>query len=143
MARLPQKLLAHPRGGALAVIGHIDRAWSWSFQSDDGTAQTGDFRMILNSLMAGDRIGQATDQFNGNWGALSTEIADTFQQVKTQGRKLSPANSHSCGTSGWPVTTQGTTSFSATRRCGFVWTPGTVLPISNPCLSFPRQSSMS
>jgi hypothetical protein len=90
MARLPSKLLAHPGGGALAVLGHIDRAWSWSFQSDDGTAQTGDFRMILNALMSGDRIGQATDRFNGNWGALSVGIADLLQQIKTKSRKLSP-----------------------------------------------------
>lgn len=60
LAQLPRKLLAHPESGALAVLGHIDRAWGWSFESDNGTAQNGDFRMILNGLMAGNRIGQAT-----------------------------------------------------------------------------------
>lgn len=90
VARLPQKLLAHPGGGALAVVGHIDRAWAWSFQSEDGTAQAGDFRMILNAIMSGDRIGQATDRFNTNWAALSTGIAETLEQMQVAGRVLPP-----------------------------------------------------
>ncbi len=92
LAQLPRKLLAHPEGGALAVLGHIDRAWGWSFESDNGTAQNGDFRMILNSLMAGNRIGQATDQFNTNWAALSTGIAETLQQMQNGERTLSGDN---------------------------------------------------
>jgi hypothetical protein len=33
VAALPRRLLAHPNGSALAVIGHIDRAWGFSIQS--------------------------------------------------------------------------------------------------------------
>ena len=33
IAALPRRLLTHPNGSALAVIGHIDRAWGFSIQA--------------------------------------------------------------------------------------------------------------
>ncbi len=90
LSSLPRKLLSHSDGGALAVVGHIDRAWGYSFASDNGTAQNGDFRMILNNLMSGVRIGHATDKFNTNWGALSHEISDLMRDVQNGDRVLSP-----------------------------------------------------
>ena len=73
ISRLPQRLLSHPNGGALAVLAHVDRAWTTSFQTDAGKPQSTDFRMVINRLMNGDRIGHATDQFNAVWAAQLVE----------------------------------------------------------------------
>ena len=75
-SRLPQGLLAHPNGGALAVFAHIERAWSYSFQDDRSASQLNGFRDVLRALMRGERIGQATDAFNFKWASLSTALAD-------------------------------------------------------------------
>lgn len=75
-SRLPQKLLSHPQGGALAGLAHIERAWAYSFQGQRGGPQIQGFRDVLGRLLRGERIGQATDMFNLRWAALSTELAD-------------------------------------------------------------------
>ncbi|MDQ1922304.1 C25 family cysteine peptidase [Massilia pseudoviolaceinigra] len=79
-SRLPQTLMALPQGGVLASLGHVDRAWASSFQSERGVAQTQGFRDVLGLLMAGQRIGHATNQFNGQWGVLSTELVNMLQE---------------------------------------------------------------
>lgn len=63
VAALPQRLLA---AGALAVIGHVDRAWSYSFSEPElgVRAQSQAFEDVLRRLMDGGRVGFATDQFN-------------------------------------------------------------------------------
>ncbi len=76
LARLPQELLSHPNGGALAVLGHIDRAWSSSYSSEKGGPQINGFRSVMTRLMAGNRVGHATDRFNQRWATLSIELAE-------------------------------------------------------------------
>jgi hypothetical protein len=75
IARLPQALLSHPRGGALAVLAHIERAWAYSFRSDSGIGQIQGFQEVICRLLAGQRIGSATDTFNMRWAGLSTQVA--------------------------------------------------------------------
>jgi hypothetical protein len=76
-ARLPQRLLAK---GALAVLAHIDRAWSFSFQTDRGLSQIQDFRSVMELLLAGDRIGQAVDGFNRRWSVLGVELQGLVEE---------------------------------------------------------------
>ncbi len=81
MGRLPQVLLAHPEGGALAVLAHIDRAWAYSFRSGN-QGQIQGFRDVVGRIMRGARLGMATDQFNIRWAALSTELSEVLDQVR-------------------------------------------------------------
>ena len=78
LSRLPQALLAHRGGGALAVVCHVERAWAYSFQSSRGGPQVQGFRDVLSRTFRGDRLGCAMDQFNTRWAALSTELADVL-----------------------------------------------------------------
>jgi hypothetical protein len=75
ISRLPQKLLAHPNGGALAALAHVERAWAYSFQGARG-GQVQGFRDVIGRLLRGERIGQATDTFNMRWAALSAELSE-------------------------------------------------------------------
>jgi hypothetical protein len=79
IARLPQAMLAHEGGGALASLGHIDRAWAFTFISDRSKGQAQGIRDVLTRIMRGDRIGYATDQFNIRWAALSTDLSESLQ----------------------------------------------------------------
>ncbi len=79
VAQLPQQLLAR---GALAVLGHVDRAWSYSFSQDNLPSQTQRFESVIGQLMRGDRLGLATDQFNSVQGALAVRLAELQSQSK-------------------------------------------------------------
>lgn len=73
---LPQALLAHPKGSALAVIGHIERAWTYSFLNEYGMPQLNLFRDVLAELMAGKRVGHAMEKANTIWATHSSQLAD-------------------------------------------------------------------
>lgn len=75
VARMPQRLLNH---GALAVIGHVDRAWTSSFSDTDRkvTAQYQAFYDVLSRLVGGQRMGMATDQFNTRSAVAGNKLAE-------------------------------------------------------------------
>ncbi len=54
LAALPSRLLSHPRGGALAVCGHVDRAWTYTFKwGKQAKQQTETFRSTLARMLSG------------------------------------------------------------------------------------------
>jgi len=72
-ARLPQRLLAHHRGGALAVIGHVERAWTYSF-AGARTTQIDVFEDAVRRILRGEPVGYALELFNFRHAHLSAEL---------------------------------------------------------------------
>lgn len=80
VARLPRKMLSHPSGGALAVIGHVERAWGYSFLSPDSTAHTNSFEDTVRELMGRARVGWATESLNLRYADKATELAGVLEE---------------------------------------------------------------
>jgi hypothetical protein len=84
VAQLPQQMLLK---GCLAVLGHVERAWTYSFSSTSsgtrgGRAQSQGFEDVLGRFMNGKRAGSATDQFNVIQGARAAELVAELENVK-------------------------------------------------------------
>jgi hypothetical protein len=79
VARLPQKLLGHPGGGALAIIGHVDKAWTSSFTGELGELEV--MATVLHRLMEGYPVGIAIKRFSERYAALASELAGELPQL--------------------------------------------------------------
>ena len=87
VSALPKRLLSHPKGGALAVIGHIDRAWGYSFASE-GEAQLLPFQNALGRILLGEPIGYAMKDFNEKYAALSANLASLLEELSYNDRPI-------------------------------------------------------
>jgi hypothetical protein len=74
IAELPRRLLAHPQAPALAVVGHVERAMSYSFAWPQVGEQLGSFRSLLSALIEGRRLGSAFSYINDRYAALTTDL---------------------------------------------------------------------
>ena len=82
IARLPQRLLGHPRGGALAMIGHVDRAWGYSFMWQGAGRQLATFESSLTRIFDGSRLGYALEDFGDKYADISTELSSRIEDLK-------------------------------------------------------------
>lgn len=81
VAALPQAMLSHPQGGALAVIGHVERAWATSFLGDERDEYVAVFESTIERLFKGHPVGWAMEYFNGQYAALSTELTSALDSL--------------------------------------------------------------
>jgi hypothetical protein len=88
LARLPQKLLSHPNGGALAVVGHIDRAWGCSFSWSDIKGSSAERRQIavfqssVKRLLEGHPVGSALEYFDERYAEISSDLSTELEDIK-------------------------------------------------------------
>ncbi len=88
-ARLPQAMLANPGGGALAAIGHIDRAWGSSFlwidsQGKRRTQRHLDvFESAAVALLDGKRVGCALEYFNVRYAELAADLSARIDEMQS------------------------------------------------------------
>jgi hypothetical protein len=81
IAALPRRLLAHPRGSALACIAHVERAWGSSITGVAASPQIRAFQRSLATLLVGKPAGVAVQEFNDLSATLSEILARLLGDV--------------------------------------------------------------
>jgi hypothetical protein len=77
-AALPRRLLGE--SGALAVIAHVDRAWTTSFDWEgEGEGDPRTFVNVLLPLLDGCRVGFATEALGSLYGSLSRSVKEGWE----------------------------------------------------------------
>lgn len=85
VARLATAMLAHPRGGALAVIAHVDRSWASAFHGGRSGPQVEVFTSALKRLIDGHPVGYAMEYFGARYAELSADLALALDDDDTPG----------------------------------------------------------
>lgn len=76
LSRLAQRLLGHPAGGALAVVGHVEHAWQLSINWPRAGRTIQAFVEAMDRLLDGKPIGFAMEPFSERYVELASDLAE-------------------------------------------------------------------
>jgi hypothetical protein len=87
-AALARRMLSLAGGPALAVVGHIDKAWGWSFLWPGAGSQIEAVSSSLLAICAGQPVGHALSHLHLRHSELAVELAELLES-KREGRRIS------------------------------------------------------
>ncbi|WNG60508.1 hypothetical protein F0U59_41750 [Archangium gephyra] len=88
VAALPQRLLSHPNGSALAVLGHVERTWTYSIRPPGVGPRLHPFRNCVARILNGEPVGHAVRDFRDRHLSASVLQREALGQKKSAGPSL-------------------------------------------------------
>jgi len=94
LSALPMNMLCHPNGGALAVVGHVERAWTASFRTPGVSGEKARdltvFQQMLSLLARGFPVGATLEDMNTRCAQRAVGLASALYPVLNQGLTPTP-----------------------------------------------------
>jgi len=84
VSKLPQRLLSHPAGGALAVIGHVDRSLASSYSDSPKGEGLNAFMYGIRRLLQGHTVGWAMEYLNQSYASLAAMLGDLQKHYREE-----------------------------------------------------------
>lgn len=88
LAALPKALLSHPQGGALACIGHVERAWSYSFSTNKLGDQLIPYQNAVRRILGGLPVGYALTDMRQRYANLAASVGNTLEEIRKFGKQV-------------------------------------------------------
>ena len=82
IAALPQRLLSHGKGGALAIVGHVERAWGFSIMAPGGDPEILPFENALHFMLRGVPVGHAMRDFSQKYATVGNYLAGLLERAR-------------------------------------------------------------
>ena len=88
LAHLPLKMMGLAKGGALAAVGHVERAWGHSIIWSGAGRSITSFDVAMRQLIRGQPVGLAIEAFDLRYAELASELTMMIDRREKDSYKL-------------------------------------------------------